>query len=59
MSFVTDPARQPGACAADVHRFRGRAGQSLSLRSVQLLLLITVLSIVPGLAVMVTCFPSS
>ncbi len=30
---------------------------SLSLRSVQLLLLITVLSIVPGLAVMVTCFP--
>ena len=32
-------------------------GNSLSLRSVQLLLLITVLSIVPGLAVMVTCFP--
>ena len=31
--------------------------QSLSLRSVQLLLLVTVLSIVPGLAVMVTCFP--
>ena len=30
---------------------------TLSLRSVQLLLLITVLSIVPGLAVMVTCFP--
>ncbi len=35
----------------------GGDGQSLSLRSVQLLLLITVLSIVPGLAVMVTCFP--
>lgn len=35
----------------------GGAGQSLSLRSVQLLLLVTVLSIVPGLAVMVTCFP--
>ena len=35
----------------------GDGGQSLSLRSVQLLLLITVLSIVPGLAVMVTCFP--
>jgi flagellar biosynthesis protein FliP len=33
------------------------AENSLSLRSVQLLLLITVLSIVPGLAVMVTCFP--
>ena len=30
---------------------------SLSLRSVQLLLLVTVLSIAPGLAVMVTCFP--
>jgi len=35
----------------------GGEGQTLSLRSVQLLLLITVLSIVPGLAVMVTCFP--
>ena len=35
----------------------GGAGGSLSLRSVQLLLLVTVLSIVPGLAVMVTCFP--
>ena len=35
----------------------GGEGSSLSLRSVQLLLLITVLSIVPGLAVMVTCFP--
>lgn len=32
-------------------------GNSLSLRSVQLLLLITLLSIVPGLAVMATCFP--
>ena len=32
-------------------------GDTLSLRSVQLLLLITVLSIAPGLAVMVTCFP--
>lgn len=30
---------------------------SLSMRSVQLLLLVTVLSIAPGLAVMVTCFP--
>jgi flagellar biosynthetic protein FliP len=35
----------------------GGADESLSLRSVQLLLLVTVLSIVPGLAVMVTCFP--
>lgn len=30
---------------------------SLSGRSIQLLLLVTVLSIVPGLAVMITCFP--
>jgi flagellar biosynthetic protein FliP len=35
----------------------GEGDNTLSLRSVQLLLLITVLSIVPGLAVMVTCFP--
>lgn len=32
-------------------------GSSLATRSVQLLLLITILSIVPGLAVMITCFP--
>ncbi|MFZ1470068.1 MAG: flagellar type III secretion system pore protein FliP [Paracoccaceae bacterium] len=32
-------------------------GGSLASRSVQLLMLITILSIVPGLAVMVTCFP--
>ncbi len=34
-----------------------RGGDTLAGRSVQLLLLITLLSIVPGLAVMVTCFP--
>ena len=33
------------------------AGASLANRSVSLLLLITVLSLVPGLAVMITCFP--
>lgn len=32
-------------------------GDSLSGRAVQLILLLTVLSLVPGLAVMVTCFP--
>lgn len=32
-------------------------GDSLAARSVQLLALITVLSVAPGLAVMVTCFP--
>jgi flagellar biosynthetic protein FliP len=45
------------ALAQDLSINLGGAGDSLSLRSVQLLLLITVLSIVPGLAVMVTCFP--
>lgn len=33
------------------------AGQSFSLRTVQLFLLLTLLSLAPGLAVMVTCFP--
>jgi len=32
-------------------------GDSLALRSLQLLTLLTVLSLVPGLAIMVTCFP--
>jgi len=32
-------------------------GESLATRSVQLLTVVTLLSIVPGLAVMVTCFP--
>lgn len=32
-------------------------GQSLSARTVQLILLLTVLSLAPGLAIMVTCFP--
>ncbi|MER2508349.1 flagellar type III secretion system pore protein FliP [Amaricoccus sp.] len=32
-------------------------GQSISLRTIQLFLLLTVLSLAPGLAIMVTCFP--
>ncbi len=32
-------------------------GSSLTLSSIQLLVLITVLSLVPGLAIMITCFP--
>ena len=32
-------------------------GQSFSLRTVQLFVLITVLSLAPGLAIMLTCFP--
>jgi flagellar biosynthetic protein FliP len=43
--------------AQDLSISLGEGGGDLSLRSVQLLLLITLLSIVPGLAVMVTCFP--
>lgn len=35
----------------------GGEGGTLASRSVQLLLLITVLGLVPGLAVMITCFP--
>jgi len=32
-------------------------GQSISARSIQLILLITVLSLAPGIAIMITCFP--
>jgi flagellar biosynthetic protein FliP len=45
------------AQAQDLSINLGEGGGDLSLRSVQLLLLITLLSIVPGLAVMVTSFP--
>lgn len=44
------------AAAQDVAITLGDDG-SLATRSVQLLILITVLSIVPGIAIMVTCFP--
>ncbi|MEO1292473.1 MAG: flagellar type III secretion system pore protein FliP [Pseudomonadota bacterium] len=44
------------ASAQEVTIDLGESG-SLSLRAVQLFLLITVLSLAPGLAVMVTCFP--
>ena len=33
------------------------AGESISARTIQLILLITVLSLAPGLAIMITCFP--
>lgn len=42
--------------AQDLPIFLGDDG-SLTSRSVQLLILVTVLSIVPGIAIMVTCFP--
>jgi flagellar biosynthetic protein FliP len=44
------------AAAQDVSISLGDDG-SLTTRSIQLLVLITVLSIVPGIAIMVTCFP--
>ena len=49
--FIAGPAY-----AQDVAITLGEDG-SLATRSVQLLVLITVLSIVPGIAIMVTCFP--
>ena len=44
------------ALAQDITLSMGEGG-SLTTRTIQLLALITVLSLVPGLAVMVTCFP--
>ncbi len=50
-------AAQP-SIAQDVTLTLGDGGDgALATRSIQLLVLITVLSIVPGLAIMVTCFP--
>lgn len=47
----------PGAAAAqDIVLSPGEDG-SLATRSIQLIALITLLSLVPGLAVMITCFP--
>jgi flagellar biosynthetic protein FliP len=50
-SLVAEPA-----LAQSINVDLGGDG-SLSLRSIQLIALVTVLSLVPGLAVMVTCFP--
>lgn len=44
------------ASAQDASNFLGEDG-SLAARSVQMIALITILSIVPGLAIMLTCFP--
>ncbi|TPE53835.1 flagellar type III secretion system pore protein FliP [Amaricoccus solimangrovi] len=45
------------AAAAQEVRIDLGAGQSLTLRTVEIFLLLTVLSLAPGLAIMVTCFP--
>ena len=51
-----------GACCSPARRAQDISidlgdGQSFSLRTVQLFLLITLLCLAPGLAIMVTCFP--
>ena len=51
MIFVAGPA-----LAQDISISLGDDG-SLATRSIQLLVLVTVLSLVPGLAIMITCFP--
>ncbi|WP_322867067.1 flagellar type III secretion system pore protein FliP [Aquicoccus sp. G2-2] len=47
----------PGAVQAQELSISLGQGGSLTGRSVQLILLITVLSLAPGLAIMITCFP--
>jgi len=47
----------PGQARAQAVTIDLGQGQSFSLRTVQLFLLITLLSLAPGLAIMVTCFP--
>ncbi|MEQ8897810.1 MAG: flagellar type III secretion system pore protein FliP [Roseovarius sp.] len=47
----------PGAAAAQEVTLSLGEGDSLSVRTIQLILLITVLSLAPGLAIMITCFP--
>ena len=49
-------AAQPGA-AQDVSISFDGAGEGLATRSIQLIVLVTLLSLVPGLAVMITAFP--
>jgi flagellar biosynthesis protein FliP len=45
------------ATAQDISISLGEGGESLATRSIQLIVLITLLSLVPGLAVMITAFP--
>ena len=57
-AMVVDPvqAQTAGAAGGGTPLIPGDDG-TLTTRAVQLLVLITVLSLVPGLAIMVTCFP--
>jgi flagellar biosynthetic protein FliP len=47
----------PGIAGAQEITLRFGEGGDLAARSVQLIVLLTLLSLVPGLAIMVTCFP--
>jgi flagellar biosynthetic protein FliP len=47
----------PGPALAQDLTFSLGEGGSISTRTIQLILLITVLSLAPGIAIMVTCFP--
>lgn len=47
----------PGAAAAQEITLSLGDGGSLSARTIQLILLVTLLSLAPGLAIMITCFP--
>lgn len=55
--IIAVPLFFPGVSAAQELTFDLGDGGSLSARSFQLIALITLLSLAPGLAVMVTCFP--
>lgn len=45
------------AAAQDISISLGDGGESLATRSIQLIVLVTLLSLVPGLAIMITAFP--
>ncbi|MBT8156076.1 flagellar type III secretion system pore protein FliP [Epibacterium ulvae] len=47
----------PGHAAAQELSLSLADGQSISARSIQLIILVTVLSIAPGILMMITCFP--
>jgi flagellar biosynthetic protein FliP len=57
MAAVVALALLPGAAMAQEITLDLGGEAQLSARAIQLLLLLTVLSLVPGLAIMVTCFP--
>ena len=55
--LILAAALLPGAAAAQELSLSLDGGGSIAARSIQLILLITVLSLAPGLLIMVTCFP--